>query len=159
MILNYIPKKKILIDTASIYFGENRESVRNKIEETFKEDNQIIETGTLNLDNIYIRRDIYEYMDSTESYFFLSYDNDDSLIEIEVHKCTQIKVLDIIFDFNTNLNSITSQLSKYSIVENKSKGEIFLKDINILLMDKEHMGGAGNTLGYFYCASDVSHLK
>lgn len=159
MILNYIPKKKILIDTASIYFGENRESVRNKIEETFKEDNQIIETGTLNLDNIYIRRDIYEYMDSTESYFFLSYDNDDLLIEIEVHKCTQIKVLDIIFDFNTNLNSITSQLSKYSIVENKSKGEIFLKDINILLMDKEHMGGAGNTLGYFYCASDVSHLK
>jgi hypothetical protein len=81
------------------------------------------------------------------------------LSEIEVHNCDVLKVNDFVFDFNDELDYVASELAKYSSVTKKGDGEYFFKDIKISIMDKSKMGDEGNTLGYFYCADDVTHLE
>jgi hypothetical protein len=158
MIFNYISKDEFMLDNGSLQFGESRVVVREKIGRHYQEDNQIIDEGSSETEEIFLRRDIYEYYDSTKSYFFLSYDKHDFLSEIEIHQCTQMKIFDIVFDFNSKLDTIASQLAKYAVSEKRGTGEILLKDLNVLMMDKKTMGGQGHTLGYFYCAADIDHL-
>lgn len=110
-------------------------------------------------DLIYQRRDIYKNVNSTENIFFLSYDENDLLNEIEVHNCDKIKVNDFVFDFNDELDFIASGLNNYSLETRKGEGEYFFKDIKVTIMNKNQMGAEGGTLGYFYCAEDVTHLE
>lgn len=69
-------------------------------------------------------------------------------------------MFDVIFDFESELDWIAAKLSKYSTLTQKSDGEYFINDLHISIIDEMHMGGEEkNTLSYFYCASDVSHLS
>lgn len=118
------------------------------------DNNQLIEMG-LDIEPIYQRRDIYQNLNSTENLFFLGYDKEDLLTEIEVHQCSQIKILDIVFDFDFELDVIASLLSRIAPITAKSEGEYFFKSLKISLMDKRKIGGDDDsTLGYFYCASE-----
>lgn len=159
MILHYLLKNKILIDDVALEFNEARESVRMKLAGSYKADNQIMQIGSSDKQSMYQRRDIYQNLNSTENFFFLSYDKNDLLSELEVHQCDKIKVLDALFDFNDELDSIALELCRYSPINNQSEGEYFFKDLKIVIMDKTQMGGEGSTLGYFYCAADVTHLE
>lgn len=156
MILQYFPTEKIAIDGIVLNFDEPRQSVRSKLGRNYREDNQIIPLGGDD-QPIYQRRDIYENTNASKNYFFLSYNRNDLLSEIEVHNCDKIKIYDIFFDFEDDLDSIASQLNEYSSMEKKDDGEYFFKELKTVIMDKNKMGGIGTSLGYFYCTSDVSH--
>lgn len=159
MTIVYLTPKLISIGKVTIEFNENREKIREKLGNDYIEDNQVIPIGELETDTIYQRRDIFNNLNSTDSYFFLNYDINDSLSEIEVHKCDLIIVNDFSFGFNDELDHIVSGLAKYSSIIKKGEGEFFLSDIKVSIIDKNKMGGEGSTLGYFYCAEDVSHLE
>jgi hypothetical protein len=77
---------------------------------------------------------------------------------VEVHRCERIEVLGVPFSLDDDLDSIALILSEYSEISILSEGEIFFKDLKMVISDKRKMGGEGDTLGYFYCANDVSHL-
>lgn len=159
MNINYLPPKTILINGIVIEFNEARNLIRKKLGEKYLEDNQVIQLGESPEDIIYQRRDIYESLSSVEDYFFLGYNKNDLLSEVEVHCCEKIMVNDFSFDFNDELTSITAGLNEYSSEKRLAGNEYFFKEIKVVVMDKNQMGGEGSTLGYFYCAEDVTHLE
>lgn len=158
MILVYFPTTKVAIDDAIIEFNESRQAVRHKLP-GYGESNQTLEMGE-GIEPIRQRRDIYQDFNANDNFFVLGYDQDDLLQEIEVHQCSQIKILDVIFDFNSAIDVIASLLSEIAPVTVKVEGEYFFRDLKISLLDKRQMGGEDDsTLGYFYCAADVAHLE
>ncbi len=156
MILHYIPTDKIIADMVAFQFLEGRQSVRDKLAWQYQEDNQQFQIGG---DDMHQRRDIYRNLNDTENFFFLGYDEDDCLAEIEVHFCDKIRVFDIEFDFNEELTSVASKLKAYSDVFKENEGEVFFRELKISIMNESKVGGSGSQLGYFYCAHDVSHLE
>lgn len=159
MIIFYLPPKKISIDGIVIEFNEKRDLIRRKLGANYTEDNQVMQLGDSPMDAIYQRRDIFKNINSTENFFFLGYDKDDLLSEVEIHNCEKIIVNDFVFGFNDELDYVASELAKYSSVRKNGEGEYFFKDIKVSIMDKSQMGEEGSTLGYFYCAEDVTHLE
>ncbi len=159
MILQYLPTDKIIIDGVLLEFYEDRDSIRPKIAASYKEDNQIIQFGDSDVESILQRRDIYQNINSSENFFFLGYDENDLLHEVEIHQWDKIKVFDVLFGFADELAFVAFDFSRYSPVSKKSEGEYFFKELKIVIMDQERMGGEGDSLGYFYCASDVKHLE
>jgi len=159
MNFEYLPQGIVTIDGVSFKFGDTRELIREKLSELHKEDDKGVsfddsDTGK----KLFQRRDVYQDHKPEMSLFFLGYNKLDLLTEIEIHQCDQIKVINSSFSFDQDLDSIAVDLNNYSIGVKKGKGEYFFKDLGIVILDKEEMGGDGNTLGYFYCSSDVSHL-
>lgn len=155
MFFEYIPTGKIIIDGIVLEFGKRRSSIRTRLGGIYQEDNQVIQIGDGSISQ---RRDIYADFNSKDNYFFLIYDEHDLLAEVEVHHCQSIKVLSAEFNFNNSLDEIAERLSIFSTIIRQSNGEIFAKDLKVVLMSKAQMGGDGDALGYFYCASGVSHL-
>lgn len=155
----YIPNEKILIDDITIMFGETRQSIRDKLQAKYKVDDQIIDLNDPDEDLIYQRRDIYENIHGTVNFFFLSYTQNDHLNEIEVHYCEYVTISGIEFSFNDNLNDIVEQLATQSNMVKKDQGDYFFPSLKLSLWDKQRVGGEGETLGYVYFASDVSHLE
>jgi hypothetical protein len=94
-----------------------------------------------------------------EYFFFLDYDKDDLLGEIEIIKCDKIQLNKADFGFKDELDSIALLLSNYSEISILSDGEYFFKDLKVVISDERNRGGEDSTLGYFYCAADVSHLE
>ncbi len=159
MILQYQPANKVAIDKVALEFNEKRDSIRVKLGQIYEEYNEVVQLGTPHMDPIYQRRDIYKNINATDNYFFLNYDKNDLLSEVEIHRCEKINVFDVSFDFDEELDSIVLRLSKYSSVVRKSEGEYFLRELKVVISSRAHMGGEGDTLGYFYCSSDVAHLE
>ena len=159
MTIIYLAAKKITFDGVIIEFKEEREVIRSKLGKGYTEDNQVIQIGESDTDLIYQRRDIFKNLNLTDNFFFLGYDRNDLLNEVEVHDCDTIKVNDFAFGFDDELDYVASELAKYSSVRKNGDGEYFFKDIKVSIMDKNKMGGKGSTLGYFYCAEDVSHVE
>lgn len=158
MHFQYFPTNKIIIDGVALEFLDQRNRVREKIGTDYKEDNQVIDLGD-DVAPILQRRDIYEDINSSECFFFLIYDKDDLLREVEVHHCDDIQVFDALFSFNEGLDAIANKLMKYSDNNKESEGEYLFRDLKIVITSKEQMGGDGNSLGYFYCTIDITHLE
>jgi hypothetical protein len=159
MFLHYLPTKEFIIDNVPLQFGAHRELVRAKLGGGHKEQNQIIPLSE-SVKPLVQRRDIYDNLNSKGDYFFLNYDENDLLNELEVHRCEKIQVFDFLFDFDDDLDLIALELSKYSPISKRGDGEYFFKDLCISIIDEMHMGGEDkSTISYFYCASDVSHLE
>jgi hypothetical protein len=157
MVIQYLPSTEVLFDDILVAFSEDRKSVRKKLNRHYEEANETIELDE-EAEPLNLRRDIYFGVNSAEFHFFLNYDSKDLLIEIEVHQCEKLQVMNLKFDFNHELDMVALELSKYSRVTIISEGEILFNDLKIVLSDKRKMGGEGNSIGYFYCASDISHL-
>jgi hypothetical protein len=158
MIVRYSPTKEFSIDDVSLQFGMHREVVREKLGGGHQEKNKVVSLGD-SVEPIVQRRDIYNKLDSTGDFFFLNYDKDDLLRDLEVHDCEKIQVLDFVFDFNNELDVIASELAKFSPITLKKEGEVFFKGLHISIIDKMRMGGEEDTtLGYFYCSADIKHL-
>jgi hypothetical protein len=162
MTFSYFPPAELLIDKVAIKFSEKRESVRDKVSMEYKEDNQVIEVEESESEPkvIYQRRDIYGNVGLDKTFFFLGYDENDLLNEVEIHLCDKIKVNDFTFRFNDRLNDVVAGLGKYSEPIQRSEGEYFFKEIKISIMDNSQLGASDdNNLGYFYCADNVVHLE
>jgi hypothetical protein len=164
MNVKYFPLENLVVfDEIILKFYERRVVVRERLGMPFKEDNSIIETT--GFDPIIARRDVYkekgDHPYGDYAYFFiLDYDNDDLLGEIGIFECDRIYVEDTNFSFEDDLDAIAFLLSETSEISILSDGEYFFKTLRLVISSKWRGGGEenDNTLGYFYCAADVSHL-
>jgi hypothetical protein len=105
------------------------------------------------------RRDIYENYNGQQNFFFLNFDNNDKLTEIELHHGFVINIESVDIDFSMDIDKVAELLS--SISNNKTKlsdGEYFFEKLKLTIASSEAMGGKGSELAYFYCSMDTSHL-
>jgi hypothetical protein len=104
-------------------------------------------------------RDIYENYRNGDNLFFLNYDDNNSLRDLEVHRGFDIIVNNVVLSFEKELKEIVEDLSLVSpsVIE-IGDGEYFFKDLKLTIADSNAMGGEGNELAYFYCSSNVDHL-
>ena len=128
-----------------------------------RDDDRIIEMaeffGGDTSHNIEQRRDIYEDINNEKNYFFLSYDKDDKLSELEIHWGIEISVkkIELIFQKDTSkyLNEFNQIGENYLEVE---EGNYLFENLKMLIANSESMGGEGNEFSYFYSANNIEHL-
>lgn len=158
MIFQYVPTKQIIIDRVVLEFLEQRDLVRKRLGVNYREDNQIIDLGD-DVSPVSQRRDIYQNINDSDNFFFLNYDQNDRLRDIEIHYCNKVRVFDIFFDFEEDIDSVATKLMRYSEYNKQSEGEYLFIDLKIVIVNKDQMGGEGNSIGYVYCSSDITHLE
>lgn len=163
MIIEYISDKGFILGTTSFNWGEDRKLVREKLKNRHEEDDDIIEMAEsfgndLN-HNTSRRRDIYEDVDNGENYFFLSYDEERCLNELEVHWGINIQINDVEMEFEKDINIYLKQIEsngfEYTELE---KGNYLFKKLKMTIADAESMGGDGSDLSYFYAGQNIDHL-
>ncbi|NML21405.1 hypothetical protein HHL16_11000 [Pseudoflavitalea sp. G-6-1-2] len=158
MILQYNPKREVILDTVRLPFGISREIARVLLGNTHKEENE--EFHFPDEEPINQRRDVYNRMDASGEYFFLLYDRNDLLKEVEMHHCKKIRVFDIEFGFTDDVDLIAEELSAHVAITEQEEGSYSFKDLGISIISEKQMGGEeSNNLAYFYCTSDTGHWE
>ena len=153
MILECVPLKEIIINKIRLPFGIPRELVRAKLAAAYEEQNEEILLEDVN-HPIFLRRDLYNQLQANDSYFFLNYNQNDLLVELEVHHCKKIRLFDMEFGFMDEAELIASELSHHADVTDEKEGYWHFGGIRVHLMDEKQMGEEGNSnLGYFCCAA------
>jgi len=161
--LIYIPKHGFQIESEKFNWNDDRTSVRKKLQNQHKDDDRVIEMadffGRDKSHNIEQKRDIYQDINDSTNYFFLSYGKDDKLSELEVHSGIQIRVKNVELKFQTDINESLKELEKSG--ENyleTEEGNYLFENLKMTIANSESMGGEGNGLSYFYGAKDIEHL-
>ena len=158
MTLQYVPRKEIILDTVRLPFGMSRDIVRVMLGNDHKEQNEELELPDGEL--IIQRRDIYNRMETGGPFFFLNYNSNDLLTELEMHQCKKIRVYDIEFGFSDDVELIAEELSAHTPVTEQSGGTYNFKEAGISIISELAMGGDdSNNLSYFYCTSDTGHWE
>lgn len=163
MKLEYTPSKGFNLLSETFSWDEKRDVIRTKLKNQHIEDDRVIEMAEFfdgdTSHDIQQKRDIYEDINNEENYFFLNYDTEGQLIELEVHAGINILIdsIELMFHIDTTLflKILTAAGKKYQETED---GEFFFKNLKMSISTSETMGGDGNGLGYFYAAKDVSHF-
>ncbi|WP_343533944.1 hypothetical protein [Pedobacter sp.] len=163
MTIDYSPKSGFSIDKISIKWSESREVVREKLNQKHKEDDKIIELaqffdGDKSYD-INQLRDIYESSNLSKSYFFLNYDKNGGLSELEIHGGAKIMLHGIILEFEMPIEIVLDKLSVFNEAYEANAGNYLFPNLNISISTDEAMGGEGKRLSYFYAAKDIQDLK
>lgn len=165
MQIEYIQNKGIVLDENEFFWNEKRSIIRNYLENKHREDDRIItidayfegEEPTM----INQKRDVYQNFHSIENLFFISYNENDELIEFEFHTDIDVQIGKINIKSGQELNEIINKFETNSHkVFEIEEGNYLIPSLKISLMDDEYMGGDNeNTLSYFYVAKDISHLE
>ena len=163
MKIEYIPNNGFQINTEKLNWEENRISVRSKFQNQHKDDDKIIEMseffGGDKSHDIEQRRDIYQDINNDKNYFFLSYDKDDNLIELEIHRGVEILVKGIQLEFGKNINDFLQQFEEIGEKYTKTEeGNYLFNNLKMTIANSDTMGGEGNGLSYFYGAKNIEHL-
>jgi hypothetical protein len=169
--LKYIPDVGISINGVELPWGIERELARRLLNDTYKSDDQVIDlSAEHDGNNDYIfhqKRDIYENYSVTsdkkpweiDNLFFLGYDKNNLLSEVDVHAGLEIVVIDSTISFEQRLSEVVQYLQNISPEAIRSgDGEYFFKELKLTVSDERAMGGEGDNLGYFYCAANIDHL-
>jgi len=156
--LTYQPDKGVFIDDKLLLWNSDRQQVRTLLNGKFEIADNVIDLGDAT-QNIIQRRDIYENYQGQDNFFFLNFDENEQLTEVEVHHGLTINVAGVVIDFSMGIEKVADLLGSIS-ADNKrlSDGEYFFKNLKLTIASSESMGGEGNELSYFYCSKDVSHL-
>jgi hypothetical protein len=159
----YTPNIGIKIDGVELKWGTERSVVRQKLGNTQKTDDKVIDLSKyFNGDesrNIYQRRDIYKQFKDFDNYFFLKYNRQDKLTELEVHRGCEIEIMGIELSFSGNIKIALASLQSLSnTFKQLNPGDYYFKDLKLTIADSLHTGGEGHDLSYFYCSADTSHL-
>jgi hypothetical protein len=162
MELEYMPGIGFRIGAHKFTWGMPRESARQQLDMTHEADDQITDLTKHFSDGekhtIEIRRDIYTNHGGGKSSFFLGYDTEERLMDIEVHAGMRIHVGAVAFEFDEPLEQILARLSAAGYAHRlDDEGAVFAKE-KFNLSDNVMMGGDGHGLAYFYAAADISHL-
>lgn len=163
MTIEYIPTSGFIIDSFSFNWSDPRELIREKLNQKHKEDDRVIELakyfdGDVS-QNIHQYRDIYENYKAAENYFFLSYDENGLLSEVEIHWGISIKVYDQILIFDTPIQIFLDNLSLYDDTTHETEeGNYLLPKLKMSIATSEAMGGNGDGLSYFYAGKNIDHL-
>ena len=163
MTIDYFPKSGFSINDVSIKWSENREVIREKLNQKHKEDDNIIELSQFfdgdKSQDIHQFRDIYEDYDLSKGYFFLNYDENGSLFELEIHGGVKITLNGILLEFEMPIEIVLDKLSVFNEVYEATAGNYLFPNLYMSISTNEAMGGVGKGLSYFYAARDIQHLK
>lgn len=161
--LTYESDKSVSLGDTVLLWGTEREKVRKLLNENFKIADEVIELSQYNngdtSKNIIRRRDIYEDYNGQENLFFLNFDINDKLNQVELHYGFNISLEGIEIDFTMDVEKVADLITSISDDKKQlSEGEYFFENLKLTIASSEAMGGDGNVLSYFYCSKDVTHL-
>ncbi|OQP47728.1 hypothetical protein [Niastella populi] len=156
--LTYQPDKGVFIDNKLLLWSSDRQQVRTLLNGKFEIADNVIDLGDAT-QSLIQRRDIYESYQGLDNFFFLNFDENEQLTEVEVHYGLTINVAGVIIDFSMDIEKAADLLCGISADKKQlSDGEYFFKNLKLTIASSDSMGGEGNDLSYFYCSKDVSHL-
>jgi hypothetical protein len=163
MTIRYIPNNGFQISSKKFNWNEDRKSIQIKLQNQHENDDKIIEMADFfegdKSHNIEQRRDIYKDINNEKNYFFLSYDKNDNLSELEIHWGIEILVEEVELRFQKDISKSLFELEQigenYSEVE---EGNYLFENLKMTIANSKSMGGKGNGLNYFYSAKNIEHL-
>lgn len=161
--LSYQPDKSISINNTLLLWNTDRQIVRQLLNETFEIADSVIDLSEYNngdnSQNIIQRRDIYKNYKGQDNFFFLNYDIEDKLRDIEIHHGFEITINGENFSFSMDIDKVVELLQNISGDKTQlSDGEYLFNNLKLTIASGEAMGGEGNRLSYFYCSKDITHL-
>ncbi len=161
--VTYQPDKSVSFGDAVLFWDTDRQQVRTLLKEKFKIADNVIDLSQDNngdtSKNIIQRRDIYKNYKGQENFFFLNFDSNDKLTEIELHHGFIIGITGVDIDFSMDIEKVSELLTSISNDKKQlSEGEYFFEKLKLTIASSEAMGGEGTELAYFYCSKDISHL-
>lgn len=164
MTIKYFPISGFNIENNEFKWGEQRHTVWSKLNNTHRSDDKFIDLSIYfdgNKErNIDQKRDVYKNINNSNSFFFLNYDKNNMLRDVEIHSGIVIQIHDIAFSFDMNINNVIRQVRLFSdVMRRLNTGEYLFEDLKLVIADQKKMGGLDNTLGYVYFSNDISHLK
>ena len=156
--LTYQPDKGVFIDDTLLLWGSDRQQVRTLLNDKYEIGDNVIDLGDPN-QNITQRRDIYKSYQGQDNLFFLNFDENEQLSEVEVHHGLIINVAGVVIDFSMDIEKAADLLGGiFGGTMPLSDGEYFFRDLKLTIASTNAMGGDGNKLSYFYCSKDVTRL-
>ncbi|WP_299363163.1 hypothetical protein [Winogradskyella sp.] len=109
---------------------------------------------------ILIKEEIFiKIFTERKTIFFLNYNKNNLLSELEVHWGIKVWIDNIELDFekdiNTYLNELNSKGYNFKEIE---QGNYLFEKLKITIADSESTGGDGNGLSYLYSGQNIEHL-
>lgn len=161
--VTYQPDKSVSFGNTVLLWDTDRQQVRTLLNDNFKIADDVIDLSQYNngdtSKNIIQRRDIYENYKGQENFFFLNFDSNDKLAEIELHHGLVIGIEGVDIDFSMDVEKVAELLTSISNDKKQlSDGEYFFEKLKLTIASSEAIGGDGSELAYFYCSKDISHL-
>ena len=161
--LTYEPDKSICLDKLVLLWGADRNEIRQLLNDNFEISDNVIDLAKHDngdtSQNIIQRRDIYRNFQGQDNLFFLNFDNEDKLRDIEIHYGLDIYINGKVINFSMDIEKVAELLDNISVDKKLlSDGEYFFKDLKVTIANSDAMGGDGKELSYFYCSKDVTHL-
>ena len=155
--LTYQPDKSISFGELLLPWGVDRQKIRILLNGNYEINDSVIELNQYNngetSQNIVQRRDIYKNYLSQDNFFFLNFDENDKLQDIEIHHGLVINIGTIIVSFEMDIEKVADLINGISSSKRKiSEGEYLFEDLKLAIASSEAMGGEGNELSYFYCS-------
>jgi hypothetical protein len=155
--LEYTPDVGIKINFLTINWITHLENVRKLLNIPFEEMDSVIDLGENQ--KVESKRDIYQNVNGGENYFFLNYNAENLLTEIEVHWGVTLYVKEVLLNFKNhiqdNVNTLKKLTDNYKEIE---LGNYLFSDLKLSISDSEYCGGDGHELRYFYASVDITHL-
>lgn len=161
--LDYNTDTGFVLDSIVINWGDDRELIREKLNNQHKCDDRTIELAQFfdgdESQIIEQRRDIYKNYNGQENYFFFNYDLDGQIKEIEFHWGIEIMINNIALRFGEQITTIVDRLAdidnKYKQIE---EGNYLFPTLKMTISDSEHSGGDGHGFACFYASENIDHL-
>ena len=161
--LTYQPDKSVSIGDLLLLWGSDIHQIRQLLNDNFEISDNVIDMSQYNngdtSQNIIQRRDIYRNFQGHDNFFFVNFDKEDKLRDIEIHHGLDINISGKVINFSMDIEKVVELLDNIS--DDKmllSGGEYFFKDLKLTIASSDAMGGDGKELSYFYCSKDVTHL-
>ena len=163
MNLEYLPNQGFILNSVKIEWNLERDTVRKRLGNKHKSDDQIIDVAEFfdgdESKNIDQKRDIYESFYSEDDSFFLSYDQNNLLMELEVHSGFDIILDGIKLEFGNEILDYVKKFQMKGIEWTEiESGNYLMPILKANIMHSESLGGDGTGLRYFYGALDIGHL-
>lgn len=162
MRLEYIPRVGFVFEGKEVRWRSSRSVVRGNLGGIFEEEDRMVDLSEYFEDDenhtIEQRRDLYH--DEEDSYcFYLNYDEEDLLTELEVHSGLAILVNGHEMEFDSDIYRILESMNDSG---NRGieleEGNYLFQDLKMTIASSAATGGDGNGLAYFYGAENVEHL-
>jgi hypothetical protein len=152
----YKPEIGIQINMKEIRWGGERGMVRKLLDNSHKGDDRTVSLGETDLQ---VRRDIYANFNHEKNYFFLNYDADDRLNEVELHDGGVVEVQTLRLEFGKDVFNMVADLKRSGFSSKETEqGQFLFEDLKMVIATSDAMGGDGNGLAYVYVSNSISHL-
>ena len=156
MEIKYIPNLGIEINSEKIFWYDSRHHIRLKFKNShtvddFEMDNSALFNGDHSY-NIVQKRDVYENFENGTNLFFMNYNEEDALIEIEFHTGITLQIENQKIEIGEEMNSVLQKFnSQYIEIE---EGNFYCRELKLNIADDIFMGGDGKGLSYIYIAKN-----